>query len=97
MNLEQLAESTEKLAHEIPPLVSEIWNGHPKREKNSLPAAVAVISGVWEGKGMHSTNLVNWSAITRTNSSLHGAGSQKSRCTLSMGAPAWYICISALA
>ena len=97
MNLEQPADSMEKLAHKIPPLVRENLEDSPKREKKSLTATVAVISGVWEGKGMHSTNLVNWSAITRTNSSLHGAGSQKSRCTLSMGAPAWYICISALA
>ena len=29
----------------------KIWKGHPKREKNSLTAAVAVTSAVWEGKG----------------------------------------------
>ena len=73
VNLEHLADSTERLVLEILPLVLKIRNGHPKREKKSLPAAVAVTSAVWEGNGMHSTHLVNWSAITRTNSLLHGA------------------------
>ena len=59
--LEQLADSTEKLTLEIPPLIHE-------KQKNSLTAAVAVTSAVWEGKGMHSTHLVNWSTITRTYS-----------------------------
>ena len=73
VNLEQLAESTEKLAHEISPLVRENLEDSPKREKKLLTAAVAVTSAVWEGNGMHSTDLVNWFAITRTNLSLHGA------------------------
>ena len=67
VNLEQLADSTENLANEISPLVRENLEDSPKREKKSLTAAV------WEGNGMHSTDLVNWFAITRTNLSLHGA------------------------
>ena len=73
VNLEQLADCKEKLAHEISPLVRENLEDSPKREKKSLTATVAVTSAVWEGTGMHSTHLLNWSAITRTNSSLHGA------------------------
>ena len=67
VNLEQLADSTEKLAHEISPLVRENLEDSPKQKKKSLTAAVAVTSAVWEGNGMHPTDLVNWSAITRTN------------------------------
>ena len=51
----------------------ENLEGAPELEKNSLTAAVMVTSAVWEGNGMHSTDLVNWSTITRTNSLLHGA------------------------
>ena len=62
---------------------------------NSLTAAVAVTLAVWEGKGMHSTHLLNWSTITRTYSYCKGKGHRKSRCTLSIGALAWYLSISA--
>ena len=77
------------------------WSSLQKHRKAySLTAAVAVISAVWEGKGIHSTHLVNWSTITRTFSlhrAVRGKGPRKPRCTLSIGAPAWYLSISALA
>ena len=85
LNLAQLADSTEKLAHDISPLVRENMEISPKREKKSLTAVVAVTSAVWEDKGMHSIDLVNWSTITRTNSSLHGARVRQENLEISKG------------
>lgn len=60
MNVQQLVHLTKQLALKVPPLVREHLKWITKtREKNSFTAARAVISAVWEGKGIHSTHLVN--------------------------------------
>ena len=92
MYLEQLADSTEELTLKIPHLVCENLE-----RASETTAAVAVTSAVWEGKGMHSSHFVNWSTITRTYSlpsAARGKDPKKSRCTLSIRAPAWYLNIS---
>ena len=66
--------------------------GNPNLEKNSFTTALAVSLAIWEGKGTLSTNLVNCSTIIKTYSlplTVLGKGPRKSRCTLSIGAPAW--------
>jgi hypothetical protein len=47
-----------------------------------LGAALVVSSALWDGKGMHSTQLVNWSTIIKMCSfplSVRGRGPMKSK------------------
>ena len=84
MNLEQLTDSTENLALEIPPLVYENLEGGAPETRELIDR---------RRKGMHSTHSVNWSTITRTNSlprAVRDKSPRTSRCTLSMGGHAWY-------
>ena len=100
MYLEQLADIAEKFTLEIPPLIRENLEGAAKTSEELIDCCCGGGLSLWEGKGMNSTYLVNWSTITRTYSLpcvVRGKGPRKSRCTLSIGAPAWYLSISALA
>ena len=70
VNLEQLADSTERLALEIPPLVRENLEGAPETREELIHRRR---DGNLSRLGGHSTHLVNWSTIPRMNSLLHGA------------------------
>jgi hypothetical protein len=62
MDLEQLTYGCEQLALKVSALICK----HLERAKNSFTVAEAVTSAVWDGRGTHSTHLVNWSTITKT-------------------------------
>jgi hypothetical protein len=62
------------------------WRGISK----DVSAYVKGSSALWEGKGMHSTHLVNWSTIIKMCSfplSVRGRGPMKSKWTRSIGDP----------
>ena len=79
MDLQKLTNILEQFALEVPALISDDLKGIPK--PNSLIAACAVISAVWEGRGTHSTHLVKLSTIMSMYSlpaSVRGKGPKKS-------------------
>lgn len=59
--------SLSSLLLKLVPWSVNICKGYPNLVKNSLIAARAVTSVVCEGRGIHSTHLVNWSTIININ------------------------------
>ena len=79
VNLEQLADSTERLVLEIPPLVRENLEGATEMRELIINRRRDGNLSRLGGKGMHSTHLVNWSTITMTNSFQQGKAPRKPR------------------
>ena len=96
VNLEQLAERTEKLALEIPPLVIENLEVAPETREDIIDRRRVGNHSRLRGQGdeFHTLSelVYHHQDILITT---WGKGPRKSSCTFTMGAPAWYLRISA--